>query len=130
MCNPVLEETRAWVKRYFERKRIRLPKKQPVSNKARKVQKGLVISKVISKRQQVFESTGGLCWYCGTGLSLKGVENQMTIDHVLPRSKGGSRGLGNLVPACRGCNLSKGDLALEVFRQSVGIGVFWGESLT
>jgi 5-methylcytosine-specific restriction endonuclease McrA len=31
----------------------------------------------------------------------------MTVDHVLPKSKGGTRELKNLVPACRKCNSSK-----------------------
>lgn len=32
----------------------------------------------------------------------------MTIDHFIPRSKWGNGDLGNLVPACKPCNCSKG----------------------
>lgn len=41
------------------------------------------------------------CFYCG------GREN-MTIDHIIPLARGGSHGIGNLLPACHGCNASKG----------------------
>jgi 5-methylcytosine-specific restriction endonuclease McrA len=29
-------------------------------------------------------------------------------DHVYPLSRGGSHGIGNVLPVCRPCNLSKG----------------------
>jgi len=41
------------------------------------------------------------CTYCHT-------ERASTWDHVVPRSLGGPDTRGNLVPACRSCNSSKG----------------------
>lgn len=43
---------------------------------------------------------GGRCAYCGNG-------GKMTIDHVVPLSRGGSHSIGNLLPACQPCNFSK-----------------------
>lgn len=46
------------------------------------------------------------CQYCFEKHPLK----NLTLDHVHPKSKGGSNDHHNLVLACRGCNLKKGDL--------------------
>lgn len=42
----------------------------------------------------------GPCTYCGA-------LDARTLDHVLPRSRGGSHALSNLVRACRSCNSRK-----------------------
>jgi 5-methylcytosine-specific restriction endonuclease McrA len=44
------------------------------------------------------------CQYCGKEPPLR----DLNIDHVLPRSRGGSDSWENLVTACRVCNLRKG----------------------
>lgn len=48
------------------------------------------------------------CRYCGAKLS----KRRTTLDHVVPRSRGGADDLTNLVLACRGCNLCKGTRTL------------------
>lgn len=45
---------------------------------------------------------GTKCVYCGT-------MDADTIDHVIPLSRGGTNELSNLRPACRQCNMAKGD---------------------
>lgn len=54
-------------------------------------------------RKNLFRRDGFTCQYCGCR------ELPLTIDHVLPRSKGGDDSWENLITACRGCNSSKGD---------------------
>lgn len=49
----------------------------------------------------------GVCAYCGT------TEGPFTLDHVIPRSRGGTSNLTNLVCACDPCNRSKGGLVPE-----------------
>lgn len=48
------------------------------------------------------------CHYCGAPGG--------TIDHVVPRSKGGTSGARNCVPACAWCNEKKGDKSVEEFK--------------
>ncbi len=56
-------------------------------------------------RRAVFARDHGHCQYCG-----KAAES---IDHVIPRSKGGGHAWDNVVACCRRCNTYKGDRLLE-----------------
>jgi 5-methylcytosine-specific restriction endonuclease McrA len=49
------------------------------------------------------------CQYCGT-LCKTG---KITIDHIIPRCRGGKTQWENVVAACRTCNHHKGNLTLE-----------------
>ncbi|TMK39166.1 MAG: HNH endonuclease [Actinobacteria bacterium] len=53
-------------------------------------------------RRAVFARDGWSCQYCGSGSNL-------TVDHVVPRSKGGSSTWDNIVASCAPCNRRKGD---------------------
>jgi 5-methylcytosine-specific restriction endonuclease McrA len=57
-------------------------------------------------RQNVFRRDGNKCIYCGS-------HDDLTLDHVLPKSRGGKTNWDNLVTACRRCNSRKGDLTPE-----------------
>lgn len=46
------------------------------------------------------------CYYCSLPIS----REQVTMDHVVPISRGGRTTAGNLVPACKPCNLQKRSL--------------------
>ena len=46
------------------------------------------------------------CQYCGS-------KNELTFDHLLPRSKGGKTNWENVVTACSNCNVQKGGRLLE-----------------
>lgn len=73
------------------------------------------------------EATGELyvaCYYCGTVLSL----SDLTVDHVVPLSGGGTSTWKNLVPACGACNCDKGSLSLQEFRELRGVIQFVGEA--
>jgi 5-methylcytosine-specific restriction endonuclease McrA len=52
-------------------------------------------------RQGVHKRDGRRCGYCGAPAS--------TIDHILPRSRGGPNSWLNTVAACFGCNQRKAD---------------------
>lgn len=51
----------------------------------------------------------GCCAYCGQRAVL-------TMDHVVPISRGGRHGIGNILPACKSCNSSKHDALLIEWR--------------
>lgn len=57
-------------------------------------------------RALVYKRDGHKCQYCGS-------TRRLTIDHVLPRSRGGGNTWDNLVVACSSCNTKKGDKLLE-----------------
>jgi len=48
----------------------------------------------------------GICHYCGRPTSPK----KLTMDHVVPISRGGKSTKGNLVPCCKACNSAKKQL--------------------
>jgi hypothetical protein len=49
------------------------------------------------------------CFYCGS-------TNSIHADHIIPISKGGRHSIGNLLPACAKCNMSKGSRLLVEWR--------------
>jgi len=63
--------------------------------------------KVILSRKNILRRDSFKCVYCGRS------DLPLTIDHVLPKAKGGEDIWENLVTACVVCNNSKGDRTLE-----------------
>ena len=63
-------------------------------------------------RSFIFSRSNGKCVYCGA----KATE----IDHVIPRSNGGTNSTYNLVATCRSCNEKKSNLTLKAFGKLVG----------
>jgi 5-methylcytosine-specific restriction endonuclease McrA len=61
---------------------------------------------VLLNRANLFRRDRGECQYCGS-------TRQLTIDHVIARSKGGKTSWTNLVTACNRCNVLKGDKTPE-----------------
>lgn len=49
------------------------------------------------------EIAKGKCHYCGKSI----IPNDLTMDHVIPLSKGGKSTKGNVVPCCKDCNNKK-----------------------
>lgn len=52
-------------------------------------------------RKAVLDRDGHACKHCGTG-------DDLTLDHIIPRSRGGTDDLANLQTLCRTCNSRKG----------------------
>ena len=76
-------------------------------------------------RRELYDKTGGRCWYCGVEMSYK--ESQ--IDHIYPRARGGSDAIGNLNICCRTCNSQKKTKTLTEYREwlrwkSIGVEPF------
>lgn len=60
-------------------------------------------------RFNVFLRDGFSCQYCGE----EHKANELTFDHVMPRSRGGKTSWDNIVAACKPCNLRKGSKRLK-----------------
>ena len=58
-------------------------------------------------RRALFARDDWRCVYCGTS------GGRLTLDHVIPRSKGGESTWENVVTSCAPCNLRKADRSLE-----------------
>lgn len=71
-------------------------------NARTKTKRGTVINRLI-------ERDGTLCWFCGKPLG-----NDITKEHLTPRTSGGTSDLTNLVLAHYRCNQMAGHLPLEV----------------
>jgi 5-methylcytosine-specific restriction endonuclease McrA len=54
----------------------------------------------------IYKRDNNTCMYCGS-------TRRLTIDHVIPRCKGGDDSWENLTVACSSCNTKKGDKLLE-----------------
>lgn len=67
------------------------------------------------KKQAIFGKYSGHCAYCGRPLKMR----SMTVDHLVPKSKGGGNSIENLMPSCRNCNLAKAADNLEMLRISL-----------
>ena len=60
-------------------------------------------------RKNILTRDDHQCQYCGNHFR----ESDLTIDHVIPRSKGGKNEWNNVAAACRTCNQRKSNYLLE-----------------
>ena len=61
-------------------------------------------------RSYVFHRDGGRCVYCGNARA-----ERYELEHIVPRSHGGSDRASNLAVSCRDCNVRKGNQPIEQF---------------
>ena len=57
-------------------------------------------------RTLIYKRDDHTCQYCGA-------KENLTLDHIIPISKGGDNSWENLTTACKSCNLKKGDKFLH-----------------
>jgi 5-methylcytosine-specific restriction endonuclease McrA len=60
-------------------------------------------------REYLLEKWGRTCAYCGKK------DIPLQIEHIIPRSEGGTDRVSNLTPACEPCNRRKGNRPVDVF---------------
>ena len=105
--------TRARMERYHKTEKGKATKVR-AETKHRAALKGLDLIEntfTAEERRKLYEGQDGKCKYCGGEFSFK----EITNDHVIPISKGGSHTKENIALACRLCNSSKGNRMLAVF---------------
>jgi len=67
------------------------------------------VRKVVFCRRNLWRRDRQRCQYCGKEPPM----DEITIDHIHPRSKGGESSFKNCVLCCIACNLKKGSKSLE-----------------
>lgn len=67
-------------------------------------------------RENIFKRDNFTCVYCPCDDKRK-----LTIDHVIPKSRGGKDTWENLVTACFDCNQEKDDLSLEEYGKAIPV---------
>jgi 5-methylcytosine-specific restriction endonuclease McrA len=66
-------------------------------------------------RRALFARDGWRCVYCGTS------SGRLTLDHVVPRSRGGDSIWENVVTSCAPCNLRKGNRLLHEIQMELRV---------
>jgi len=65
------------------------------------------------------ELAKSLCHYCGK----KYPPRQLTMDHIIPVSRGGKSTRGNVVPCCKSCNNQKKAMTpVDIILKKIGSG--------
>ena len=70
-----------------------------------------------AERKRIAAQFDMRCSYCGIWFTRK--KHRVTMDHVVPRAKGGLTEEQNLRPACLTCNSVKGDRTVEEFMSMI-----------
>lgn len=65
----------------------------------------------VDKKAYLLERERGCCIYCGIHTS----KAKMEVEHVIPKSKGGTDSLNNLVLSCNVCNQAKGSQDVQTY---------------
>ena len=68
--------------------------------------------KIILSRKNIIRRDNHRCQYCG-------ISTNLTIDHIIPKSRGGEDSWENLTTACIKCNNKKGDRTPEEARMQL-----------
>lgn len=78
------------------------PHRRAVPDAARRARMRGAVAKLSAEEWgAILDEFGHRCAYCGRA-------GKMTQDHVQPIARGGAHAAGNVVPACKSCNASKG----------------------
>jgi 5-methylcytosine-specific restriction endonuclease McrA len=77
---------------------FQLPTVIRVLNRVQRIKK----NSVAFSKKNILRRDNYTCQYCGDTDSL------LTIDHIIPKSRGGKTSWANIVVACKACNLKKG----------------------
>lgn len=66
-------------------------------------------NKFVLDSKQIAKIYASPCFRCGSN-------SNISLDHVIPLSRGGNHSIGNLMPLCQPCNSSKGKKLLVEWR--------------
>ena len=69
-------------------------------------------------RTRIYKRDNHECAYCGS-------KKQLTLDHIIPKSRGGGNDWNNLITCCFKCNLKKGNRTPEESRSTLPVFSPW-----
>ena len=113
-----VDSTMSWVHRLMrwypivslavERVKFDMQKLQDPTIAGKGYQQGTLMGYEI--KEYLLEKWQRHCAYCDSAKMLR-----YEVDHVIPRSQGGSDRVSNLILSCHGCNQAKGNLSIEEY---------------
>lgn len=119
-----IDSTLAWIKKLsqlapvsdigFERVKFDMQKMMNGDISGVEYQQGTLFG--FEVKEYLLAKHNHTCAYC-SGVSK---DNRLEVEHIHPRSKGGSNSVKNLVIACRSCNEAKGNLLLPDWKKGLG----------
>lgn len=71
--------------------------------------KSIYKRKILYSKNNIYLRDGYTCVYCGN----KFEKNQLTIDHIIPKSRGGKDSYLNCVTSCKSCNSKKSNKLID-----------------
>ena len=77
------------------------------------------LSRLQRRRARIFARTAHRCFYCGDDLTIV-PPSARTVDHLIPRVRGGTDEHRNLVASCALCNQAKADWTALEYREITG----------
>lgn len=77
--------------------------KIPAVMKLIKLIRTLFVNRVPFSKKNILVRDGFRCAYCGKN------QKRLTIDHIIPKSRGGATDFDNCVACCKACNNKKGN---------------------
>lgn len=78
------------------------------------------------EKKEILQKSRGRCAHCGVKIA---VADTMTVDHVIPITKGGVNDMSNLVALCETCNKTKKDDVVDVNEYYKFVDVQTGKTL-
>lgn len=111
------EQRKEWYKRVYAKHKKRFyneSRYKRLKNKYGNILKGYHSHE---EWQRLLNEHNYKCYYCGKTLSDNEGKDKATRDHKLPIMRGGSDYISNIVPSCKSCNSSKGNMTATEYME-------------
>ena len=86
-------------------------KKRLLEYNRKRLSKNPMLNKPFKLRFEILTRDNFTCQYCGR--TPKEDKVKLAVDHIIPKSKGGTDKKSNLITSCKDCNAGKGDVILH-----------------